>query len=92
HRFLRHQWYAAALRTYGGAARTLTVSAEDVPVLALPMIAIGPALLRVATVPGSYWPFRSFPVAADAGVEVLEEALDALAQEVNALRIGPAGD
>jgi len=92
HRFLRHQWFAAALRAYGGAARTLTVSAEDVPVLALPMVAVGPAMLRVATVPGSYWPFRGFPLAADAGVEVLEKALDLLAHQVNALRIGPIGD
>jgi len=89
HRFLRHQWFAAALRAYGGAARTLLVSAQDVPVLALPMVAIGPAWLRMAAVPGSYWPFRSFPVAEDAGAEILEAALTALARQVHALRIGP---
>lgn len=89
HRFLRHQWYAAALKAYGGAARTLLVSAEEVPALALPMIATGPAWLRLAMVPGSYWPFRSFPIAENAGLEVLEAALAALARQVNALRIGP---
>lgn len=89
HRFLRHQWYAAALRAYGGEASTLLVSAEETPVLALPMVAVGPAWLRLATVPGSYWPFRSFPVAESAGAEVLEAALVVLAQQVNVLRIGP---
>ncbi|MCW6535726.1 GNAT family N-acetyltransferase [Sphingomonas lycopersici] len=92
HGFLRYQWYAAALRAYGGAARTLTVSAAEVAMLALPMIAVGPARLRLATVPGSYWPFRGFPLAVDAGAEVLEQALDTLARGVNALRIGPVAD
>lgn len=89
HRFLRHQWFAGALRAYGGEARTLLVSAEDVPALALPIVAVGPAWLRVAAVPGCYWPFRSFPVAESAGFEVLDAALAALARQVNALRIGP---
>ncbi|WEK42791.1 MAG: GNAT family N-acetyltransferase [Candidatus Sphingomonas colombiensis] len=89
HRFLRHQWYAAALKAYGGAARTLLVSVEDVPALALPMVVAGPAWLKMAMVPGSYWPFRSFPIAESAGLEVLEAALATLARQINALRIGP---
>lgn len=92
HRFLRYGWFAAALHAYGGAARTLTVMREGTPLLALPLVATGPAPLRVASVPGCYWPFRSFPVAQDAGAEVFEVALDTLARHANALRIGPVYD
>jgi CelD/BcsL family acetyltransferase involved in cellulose biosynthesis len=92
HRFLRYGWFAAALAAYGGAARTLTVAREGVPVLALPMVPLGPAFLRMGAVPGSYWPFRSFPVASDAGAEAFELLLDKLAHEVTALRIGPIYD
>lgn len=92
HRFLRHQWFAAALKAYGGQAQTLLVNAEQLPALALPIVSAGPAWLRVAMVPGSYWPFRSFPLAETAGAEVLEAALAMLANQVNALRIGPVYD
>src|SRR3546814_16033274 len=61
HRFLRFQWYAAALAAYGGAARTIVVEREGDPVIALPMIATGPRWLGMARVPGSSWPFRGFP-------------------------------
>ncbi len=63
HRFLRYGWYAAALAAYGGQARKLVVEEDDVPVLALPFVPLGPAMLRLATVPGCYWPFRSFGMA-----------------------------
>lgn len=92
HRFLRYGWFAAALAAYGGAARTLTVAREGVPVLALPMVPQGPAFLRMGAVPGCYWPFRSFPVASDAGGEAFELLFDKLAHEVTALRIGPVYD
>ncbi|QNE32025.1 GNAT family N-acetyltransferase [Sphingomonas sp. NBWT7] len=92
HAFLRQSWFAAAIAAYGGRVRTLTVHAEDHPVLALPLISVGPALLGVAAVPGSYWPFRSFPLAPDAGAEVLDAALAALAPRIAALRIGPVYD
>jgi len=92
HGFLRYQWFAAALAAYGGAARTVIVEAESAPLLALPFVAYGPAWLRLARVPGSYWPFRGFPVAVAAGSEVHEAALDALACAVNLLRIGPVID
>ncbi|MCI1144026.1 hypothetical protein MOP88_19955 [Sphingomonas sp. WKB10] len=67
HGFLRYGWYAAALDAYGGRARTLVVEEEGQPALALPFVGIGPGFARGAAVPGSYWPFRSFPLAADAG-------------------------
>ncbi len=92
HRFLRYGWFAAALSAYGGAARTLTIAREGVPVLALPFVPMGPGPLGLATVPGSYWPFRSFPVAADAGAEAFELLLDRLGREVTALRVGPVYD
>jgi CelD/BcsL family acetyltransferase involved in cellulose biosynthesis len=92
HRFLRFGWFAAALAAYGGTARTLTVLREGSPVLALPFVPTGPAALRLAAVPGCYWPFRSFPVAQDAGTEAFEVALDRLGKHVNALRLGPVYD
>ncbi|AQR74960.1 GNAT family N-acetyltransferase [Sphingomonas sp. LM7] len=92
HRFLRYGWFAAALQAYGGAARTLTVTREGEAVVALPMVRTGPGLLGLASVPGCYWPFRSFPVREDAGVEVGETLLARLACEANALRLGPVYD
>lgn len=92
HRFLRYGWYAAALAAYGGAARTLTVAREGEPVAALPMVAMGPEWLGLASVPGCYWPFRSFPVCEDAGVEAAELLLARLARETRALRVGPVYD
>ena len=92
HAFLRYGWYAAALTAYGGHARTLLVEEDGDPTLALPLIGIGPAALRMMTVPGSYWPFRSFPLATDAGEASLRAALTALAGVANGIRIGPVYD
>ncbi|RYE03548.1 MAG: GNAT family N-acetyltransferase [Sphingomonadales bacterium] len=92
HRFLRYGWFAAALKAYGGSARTLLVARENETVAALPFVAKGPGWLGLAEVPGCYWPFRSFPLRADAGVEAMEALLPRLAQEVRALRIGPVYD
>ncbi|QIG78987.1 GNAT family N-acetyltransferase [Stakelama tenebrarum] len=92
HRFLRYGWFAAALAAYGGHARTILALRENEPVAALPLIATGPEWLRLASVPGCYWPFRSFPIREDAGAECTELLLDRLGREVNALRIGPVYD
>lgn len=92
HRFLRYGWFAAALQAYGGAARTLTVTREGEPAAALPIVRAGPGWLGLASVPGCYWPFRSFPVRDDAGVEVAEALLARLGREANALRLGPVYD
>lgn len=92
HRFLRYGWYAAALRAYGGAARTLVVSREGQAVAALPIVPAGPPILGLVAVPGSYWPFRSFPLAEDACIAVGEVLLAALAREARGLRIGPVPD
>lgn len=92
HRFLRYQWYAAALAAYGGAARTIVVESEGEPVIALPIVAFGPARAGLAAVPGCYWPFRSFPARLEADDAAFDALLAALGRAVNALRIGPVYD
>lgn len=92
HRFLRFQWFAAALRAYGGRARTILVERDGEAVAALPLVGFGPAAAGLAMVPGCYWPFRSFPVHEDAPGGVHDLLLDRLAGTVNALRIGPVCD
>ena len=92
HRFLTHGWFAAAVRAYGGRPRTLVVEEAGVPALALPLVGLGPAALRLASVPGSYWPFRSFPVAEHGSPAVIRAALAALGREARGVRIGPVYD
>jgi CelD/BcsL family acetyltransferase involved in cellulose biosynthesis len=92
HRFLRRQWYAAALAAYGGMARTIVARIEDAAALALPLVATGPRGAGLASVPGCYWPFRSFPVTPLASEAVLGATLGVLARTVRALRIGPVYD
>jgi len=92
HAFLRAAWFAAGC----GEDELTTLSARRAgsgePVAAIPLRrrAIGPLSLR--EVPGSYWPFRSFPLAADAGVDELAALLssaEARAALGRAWRIGP---
>ncbi len=63
-RFLSRSWFAAA-----GSQEICTLllsGAEGVPLIALPIAAVGRYL---RTVPSGYWPFRSFPVADSASAE-----------------------
>ncbi|MBD8701371.1 GNAT family N-acetyltransferase [Sphingomonas sp. CFBP 13714] len=92
HRFLRYGWYAAALSAYGGRAKTLVVEEDGVAAIALPFVALGPAWLRLATVPGCYWPFRSFGMAMGASEAARAAALRGLSVQCNGLRIGPVQD
>ena len=92
HRFLRYQWFAAALAVYGGRARTLVVEHDGDPVIAMPFIPIGPEPAKIATIPGCYWPFRGFPARADASHAAFDVLIDRLGDEVNGLRIGPSYD
>lgn len=92
HAFLRYQWFAAALIAYGGRARTIVVEEDGAPVIALPMVAVGPHAARLYGVPGSYWPFRSFPVSMQASSASFAALLDRLAADANGLRIGPVYD
>lgn len=91
HRFLRRQWYAAALAAYGGRAWTLVAWHGDAVAAALPLVPLRRGT-GIATVPGCYWPFRSFPVAEGAPPAALDALVATLARRVRALRIGPVYD
>lgn len=92
HAFLRRGWFAAAIDAYGGTARTVVVACEGSAALALPFVALDPAWSGLAQVPGSYWPFRSFPVREAVPSAVYDAALGELARQVRGLRIGPVYD
>lgn len=93
HRFLREAWYC---RAQPASVSTLVARRKNgSPILALPMRQFGPRGLRARTLAGSYWPFRSAPVAQDATVEDLAALLDhpiAQAAIGPVLRIGPIYD
>lgn len=88
HAFLRAGWFSAA-----GAEgmRTLVATRADGSVIAaLPTCRLGRKPVR--RVPGSYWPYRSFPVAADAADEELACFLSSRAARAAlgpAWRLGP---
>ncbi len=64
HSFLRAAWFRAAA---GGPLATLVARrADGAPIAAIPLVSRGKGPLRLREVPGSYWPYRSFPVAGDA--------------------------
>jgi len=61
HGLLRRAWYQGA-----GAAGVTTVTAARAGgqiLTALPLTGVGGSFRSIRSVPGSYWPFRSFPVA-----------------------------
>jgi CelD/BcsL family acetyltransferase involved in cellulose biosynthesis len=71
--FLRTAWLGAG--EDAGGAQTLVVSRGDGrPLAALPAALLGPALLGARGVPGSYWPFRSVPLAPEATADDLADA------------------
>lgn len=86
-RFLTRSWFAAA-----GPEEMVTLllsDAEGVPLIALPVAMIG-GVIRM--VPGDYWPFRSFPVAEQAGPDhmaTLLAAPEAARVLGRAWRLGP---
>lgn len=90
--FLGAAWYEAA----GGGSPVSTLvarrSGSGAPLAAIPLAPrrLGPLTLR--EVPGCYWPFRSFPIAADAGADALARLLAAPAARAalgQAWRLGP---
>lgn len=93
HLFLRRAWFAAA---GGDQASTLVATRPGGQVIAaLPLVAAGPRAMGMRAVPGCYWPFRSFPIAADASDEELAALLSAPAARKalgRAWRLGPAMD
>ena len=83
HAFLRAGWFAAA---GGKGGRTLVAARPCGAVIAaLPICRLGRKPVRA--VPGSYWPYRSFPVAADASDE---ELVCFLVSPVARAALGPA--
>lgn len=92
HRFLRWQWYRAAIESYGGTPRTVVVDWAGAAVLALPIVPTGAAAIGLVQIPGAYWPFRSFPVSDSTDAAVYDRALGEIAAQANALRIGPVYD
>jgi CelD/BcsL family acetyltransferase involved in cellulose biosynthesis len=73
--FLRAAWYEAAA---SGLPMTVLATREDgSPVAAIPTSTMGPPLVGAKSVPGSYWPFRSILIAADAQWAELTETLSA---------------
>jgi len=92
HRFLRYQYYAAALALQDGAAHTVLVEHDGNAVIALPFVRTGPAAARLAMVPGVDAPFRGFPAASDTPDAAFDALVDALGDELNALRIGPVAE
>jgi CelD/BcsL family acetyltransferase involved in cellulose biosynthesis len=92
HAFLRASWFASA----AGDAPLLTLcarrSASGEAIVAIPLVPrrLGP--LTVHEVAGSYWPYRSFPLAADVEQGELEALLssdEAHAVLGRAWRLGP---
>ncbi len=63
HAFLRAAWFAAASDNASLNTVVARRSQTGEPVLALPLAARKIGILPLKEVPGSYWPFRSFPVA-----------------------------
>lgn len=89
--FLRANWFAAAA-TEGGSTlvgRRLDGSS----IAAIPVAPVGPMMMGLGTIPGSYWPFRSAVVAADASCSELAAMLahaGARASLSPMWRMGPA--
>lgn len=93
HAFLRSSWFEAAAA--GEVSNLLALRSSGTPLAAIPLARrrLGP--FHIGEVPGSYWPFRSFPIAADADDEELIVLLRR--QEVRsslgpAWRLGPLFD
>lgn len=71
--FLRAAWFAAGASP---AQRILGVRREDgSPLAAIPLSDRKHGPFPVASVAGAYWPFRSFPIAPDAGEDELAAML-----------------
>lgn len=88
--FLRAAWYRAAAPDEGSTI--LATRGDGRALAAIPTAAFGPPLLGARAVPGSYWPFRSILIDAEATQDELA-ALFAAPQTRAALapmwRVGP---
>lgn len=60
HHFLRAAWYR--LNPAGDMRTVVAVRPDGTPLIAIPSVPLGPALIGARSVPGSYWPYRSLVV------------------------------
>lgn len=87
HSFLRRAWYEGAA---GEEVATLVARHRGQAIAALPIAKGGPPWLPIRAVPGSYWPLRSFPIAADASDAELIALLAAAGASYGLIwRLGP---
>ena len=85
-----YAWFSAALAASGGHARTLLVESDGTPVIALPVIGVGPDAAGLVMVPGPNAPGRGFPAVAEiADAAACAALIDRLGEIANGLRIGP---
>jgi len=92
HRHLGYAWFAAALAASGGQAHTIVVESDGTPVIALPVIGVGPDAAGLVMVPGPNAPGRGFPAVAEiADAAACAALVDRLGEVANGLRIGPVG-
>lgn len=84
HHFLRAAWYRVAAGE--GVATIAAIRGDGTPIVALPTVPLGPALIGARSVPGSYWPFRSVPLDPDASHA---ELIAFFADPVSVAALGP---
>ncbi len=92
HAFLRAAWFGAAAGAAPVATLTGRRAVSGEPIVALPLVERRLGWMRLREVPGSYWPYRSFPVASDASEAELTSFLasvEARAELGRAWRVGP---
>lgn len=90
HAFQRRAWFEAAAT--GGCVTIAGHRPDGSALAAIPLAPMGPRMLGMWMVPGSYWPFRAAVVAGDASVDELADLLrqDSVASALGqAWRIGP---
>ena len=90
HSFLRSAWFGASAAS--SVSTLVAARADGRAVAAIPVTPTGPAIAGMRAVPGFYWPFRSFPIAADASDAELRVLLsDRTARTAlgRAWRLGP---
>ncbi|MGZ8281767.1 MAG: GNAT family N-acetyltransferase [Allosphingosinicella sp.] len=92
HGFLRAAWFEAGAHSLALSTLTARRPATGEPLAAIPLVErrLGPLSLR--EVPGSYWPYRSVPIACDADADELAAMFaspEACAALGRAWRLGP---
>jgi CelD/BcsL family acetyltransferase involved in cellulose biosynthesis len=92
HAFLRAAWFAAAAADAPLVTLVARRAGSAEPFAALPLVRRKVGFFSIREVPGSYWPYRSFPVAEDAGEAELAALLassSARSALGHAWRVGP---